>query len=81
MRQILDEQGRAWEPVTIPIRGAHLRTGAVLGFRLADQPDKPPIATNIKFNSEEAAAGAVEQMGDFELRRRLEWARTAAGVR
>lgn len=80
MRHVADDEGRAWEPVTIPTRGAHLRMGARLGFRPVGEPNAEPILTSIKFNSDRAAALAIEQMGDFEMQRRLGLALGAAGV-
>jgi hypothetical protein len=80
MRQITDEHGRSWEAVTVPRIVAHLRTGAALAFRPADAPDSQPIESTVDFNSPEAAASAIRTMSEKELRRRLLWARTDAGV-
>lgn len=80
MRHILDPDGRTWHAVTVPIRGAHLRAGALLAFRPADTPSAEPLPTTIKFNSDAAAARAIGQMGEHELLRRLELARAGAGV-
>lgn len=77
MRQIADEQGRSWEVVALPQVVAHLRTGAVLAFRTRDAE---PIRTPIEFNSAEAASLAIRTMSDKELRRRLTWAKTDAGL-
>ena len=80
MRQIADEQGRSWEPVAVPQVVAHLRTGAVLGFRPAESADAEPIRTTIEFNSPEAADLAIRTMSERELRRRLHLARAESGV-
>jgi hypothetical protein len=81
MRHVVDDQGRAWEPVAVPSRGAHLRMGATLGFRPADEPEAEPLHTGIRFNSEQAAALAIESMSEFELRRRLGLAKAEVGAR
>ena len=81
MRQVVDEQGRSWEPIAVPSRGAHLRMGATLGFRPADEPDAEPLHTSIRFNSDRAAALAIESMSDWELRRRLGLAQAEVGRR
>ena len=79
MRTINDDHGRAWEAIAIPTKVAHLRDGAVLGFRLGDDP-AATVTAPIDFNSMEAAAFAIRTMSEKELRRRLELAKTAAGV-
>jgi hypothetical protein len=80
MREIRDDGDRAWEAVAVPAIVAHMRTGAVLGFRPADEPDAAPIEAPITFNSLAAAELAISSMSQFELKRRLNWARTEAGV-
>jgi hypothetical protein len=80
MRQIVDDKGRTWEAVATPQVVAHLRTGAVLAFRAADAPDAEPIRTPVSFNSPEAADFAIRTMSDRELERRLDWAKTDAGI-
>ena len=80
MRTIADDGGREWEAVPLPQVVAHMRTGAVLAFRAADEPAAEPIRAAVEFNSEAAAEFAIRTMSDKELRRRLEWAKTAAGV-
>jgi hypothetical protein len=80
MRQIADDKGRTWEAVAVPQVVAHLRKGAVLAFRPVDAPGASPIPTPVDFNSDQAAAFAIRTMSDRELRRRLEWAKTDAGV-
>jgi hypothetical protein len=80
MRQIADDKGRAWEAVAVPQVVAHLRKGATLGFRPADDHAAEPICTPVDFNSAEAAAFAISTMSEKELRRRLDWAKTAAGI-
>lgn len=77
MRSIKDDHGRAWEAVALPIKVAHLRDGAQLAFR-SDAGE--PITAPIDFNSIDAAHLAISTMSEKELRRRLEWAKTAAGV-
>jgi hypothetical protein len=79
MRTINDDHGRSWEAVAIPTKVAHLRDGAQLGFRLAADP-AATVTAPIDFNSMEAAAFAIRTMSEKELRRRLELAKTAAGV-
>lgn len=79
MRTINDDHGRPWEAIAIPTKVAHLRDGAQLGFRAADNADAT-VTAPIDFNSMEAAAFAIRTMSDKELRRRLELAKTAAGV-
>lgn len=77
MRSIKDDHGRAWEAVALPIKVAHLRDGAQLAFR----PEAgEPVTAPIDFNSIDAANLAISTMSEKELRRRLEWAKTAAGV-
>ena len=77
MRSIKDDHGRPWEAVALPIKVAHLRDGARLAFR----PEAgEPVTSAIDFNSIEAANFAIDTMSEKELRRRLEWAKTAAGV-
>ncbi|HEX7242725.1 MAG TPA: hypothetical protein VF263_20725 [Longimicrobiaceae bacterium] len=78
MRRIQDDQGRAWEVVAVEARGAHMRMGALLGFRPADEPGET-IVTTVSFNSDEAAEFAIRTMGEKELGRRLAMARTMAG--
>ncbi|HEX8395755.1 MAG TPA: hypothetical protein VF665_25605 [Longimicrobium sp.] len=76
MRSINDDHGRAWEALALPIKVAHLRDGARLAFRHEGEQ----VTSAIDFNSIEAANFAIETMSEKELRRRLEWAKTAAGV-
>jgi hypothetical protein len=79
MRSITDDHGRPWQAVAIPTKVAHLRDGAQLGFRLADDPSAEVLAP-ITFNSLDAANFAIQTMSEKELRRRLELAKTAMGV-
>ncbi|HST62272.1 MAG TPA: hypothetical protein VLK84_26450 [Longimicrobium sp.] len=79
MRSITDDHGRPWEAVAIATKVAHLRDGAQLGFRLAGDPAADVMAP-ITFNSMDAAEFAIRTMSEKELRRRLELAKTAAGV-
>jgi hypothetical protein len=78
-RTINDDHGRPWEAVAIPTKVAHLRDGAQLGFRLSGEADAM-VTAPITFNSLDAANFAISTMGEKELRRRLELAKTAAGV-
>jgi hypothetical protein len=80
MRQITDDQGRVWEAVGAEAMVAHMRKGAVLAFRPAEEPASEPVRTTITFNSPAAAELAIGAMSDKELRRRLDWAKTSAGV-
>lgn len=80
MRQIADDRGLTWEAVAVPHMGAHMRTGAVLAFRPAGEAGAEPIRSAVAFNSDEAAAFTIRTMSDAELRRRLEWAKTDAGL-
>ena len=79
MRSITDDHGRAWEAVAIATKVAHLRDGAQLGFRPAEDP-AGAVTAPITFNSMDAAEFAISTMSEKELRRRLELAKTAAGV-
>jgi hypothetical protein len=80
MRNITDDHGRTWEAVAHPTTVAHMRSGALLAFRLGGEPAAEPITAPITFNSVDAARFAISTMSEKELRRRLEWAKTAAGV-
>ncbi len=80
MREIRDDQGRVWEAVGAEAVVAHMRKGAVLSFRLAGDPNGELVRTTIAFNSQAAAELAIRAMSEKELRRRLDWARTSAGV-
>jgi hypothetical protein len=79
MRTITDEHGQTWEAVAIPVKVAHLRDGAQLAFRPAGDP-AGVVSAPIDFNSTQAAEFAIRTMSEKELRRRLDWAKTAAGV-
>ena len=78
MRTIDDDRGAAWEAIALPVKVAHLRDGAQLAFRRAD--GGATVTAPVDFNSTAAAELAIRTMSDKELRRRLVWARTAAGV-
>jgi len=80
-RRVTDDAGREWMAVAAESTVAHLKKGAVLAFRPADEPDAEPIRTGVEFNSAAAADFAIRTMGDKELRRRLDWAKTDAGIR
>lgn len=80
LRQITDDQGRNWDAVWVESTGAHLVRGATLAFRPTGEPTAEPIPTPVEFNSPAAAELAISTMGDKELRRRLQWAKTAAGI-
>jgi hypothetical protein len=81
LRQITDEQGRTWQVVKDEATVAHRRKGARLAFRLADEAAPALLVTPIEFNSDAAADLAIRTMGEHELKRRLQWAKTDAGVR
>ena len=80
MREIHDEQGRAWEAVPVETVVAHMKRGARLAFRPAGEGDAEAIPTPVQFNSRAAAEFAIRTMSEKELRRRLGWARTDAGL-
>ena len=80
-RQVEDGDGRAWIALAAESTVAHLKKGAVLAFRPADEPDAAPLRTPVDFNSAAAADFAIRTMSDKELRRRLTWAKTDAGIR
>ncbi|HVH13046.1 MAG TPA: hypothetical protein VM759_08345 [Longimicrobium sp.] len=79
MRSITDDHGRPWEAVAIATKVAHLRDGAQLGFHPAGA-DAETVSAPITFNSMDAAEFAIRTMSEKELRRRLELAKTAAGL-
>jgi hypothetical protein len=79
-REITDHAGRGWVAVPVETLVAHLKAGAVLGFRPAGEAEAEPLRTAVQFNSLAAAEFAIRTMGDKELRRRLEWAKTDAGI-
>ena len=79
-REITDGRGRAWVAVPVESKVAHLKSGAVLAFRPADDAAYEPVRTAIEFNSFRAAELAITTMSDKELRRRLDWAKTDAGI-
>ena len=79
-REITDPAGRAWHPVAVEQIAAHLKHGARLAFRPADGPEAEPIPTPVVFNSMEAAHFAIRTMSEKELKRRLAWAKTDAGI-
>lgn len=78
MREIQDEQGRSWQAVWVETRGAHGIRGATLAFRGGEGDE--PVLTPVEFNSPAAAEFAITTMSAKELRRRLQWAKTAAGI-
>lgn len=80
MRTITDAAGRVWQPVAVDSMVAHMKRGATLAFRPADDPAAEPIRTHIQFNSHEAADFAIRTMSAKDMRRRLEWAKTDAGI-
>ena len=79
-RAVSDADGRTWTALPVASKVAHLKEGAALAFRPADAPDAEPIRTNVEFNSFRAAEFAIRTMSDKEIRRRLEWAKTDAGI-
>jgi len=80
-RQVVDADGRAWVVVAAESTVAHLKKGAVLAFRPADDQDAEPIRTAVEFNSDAAAGLAIRTMSEKEIGRRLAWAKTDAGIR
>ena len=80
-RRVVDPEGREWVAVGAPSTVAHLKQGAVLAFRPADEADAEPIRTTVEFNSAAAADFAIRTMSDKEIQRRLAWAKTDAGIR
>jgi hypothetical protein len=79
MRTIDDDGGARWEALALPVKVAHLRDGAQLAFR-REGGEGEPVSAPIDFNSMAAAELAIRTMSETELRRRLVWAKTAAGV-
>ncbi|HEX8696801.1 MAG TPA: hypothetical protein VF746_30560 [Longimicrobium sp.] len=80
MREITDDGGRVWQPVAVESTVAHLKKGATLAFRPTDDPTAEPVRTAIAFNSMAAAEFAIGTMSEKDLKRRLEWAKTDAGI-
>ena len=79
-REVTDRGGRAWVAIPVASKVAHLRDGAALGFRPAEEADAEPILTNVEFNSFAAAELAIGTMSEKEISRRLQWAKTDAGI-
>lgn len=75
MRQFRDDDGKLWEALAAEAVVAHMKPGAVLAFRPADEPDAEPIRGTVTFNSARAAEFAIRTLGDKELLRRLSLAR------
>lgn len=79
-RELADRAGRRWVAVPVESKVAHLKSGAVLAFRPADEPGAEPIRSNVEFNSTTAAGFAIRTMSAKEIGRRLDWAKTDAGI-
>jgi len=79
-RELTDDAGRAWVALAVESKVAHLKNGAVLAFRAADEPEGEPVRSNVEFNSFEAAGFAIRTMSEKEIHRRLGWAKTDAGI-
>ena len=79
-REVVDRAGRTWVAVPAESKVSHLKKGAVLAFRPGDDPAAEPIRTNVEFNSTAAAAFAIRTMSEKEIGRRLDWAKTDAGI-
>lgn len=79
-RELTDDAGRAWVALPVESKVAHLKAGAVLAFRPAGDPGAEPIRGNVEFNSFTAAGFAIRTMSEKEIHRRLNWARTDAGI-
>ncbi|HYH80581.1 MAG TPA: hypothetical protein VEX86_12315 [Longimicrobium sp.] len=80
VREVVDRAGRTWVAVPAESKVAHLKQGAVLAFRPGDEPGAEPIRTNVEFNSAAAADFAIRTMSEKEIGRRLDWAKTDAGI-
>lgn len=80
MRTIQDEQGREWEVTWVETVGAHMVKAATLAFRPMGVEGAEPLVTPVAFNSPAAADLAISMMGEKELRRRVAWAKTSAGI-
>lgn len=80
MREFQDAEGERWHAVVVPEIVAHGRRGTRLAFRHADQPESPPVASPVTFNSTEAGEFAIRTMSDKELKRRLAMALATARV-
>jgi hypothetical protein len=80
MRQVTDDAGRVWQVVGLESMVAHMKMGRTLAFVPADDPSAEPVRTAVEFNSASAADFAIRTMGDKELKRRLQWAKTDAGI-
>ncbi|HEU4562857.1 MAG TPA: hypothetical protein VFS20_33815 [Longimicrobium sp.] len=79
-RTLTDNGGRTWVALPVESKVAHLKDGAVLAFRPADDPDSEPVRSNVEFNSYKAAEFAIRTMSEKEIHRRLNWAKTDAGI-
>lgn len=79
-RELTDDAGRAWVAVAVESKVAHLKDGAVLAFRPADDLQGEPVRSNVEFNSFKAAEFAIRTMSEKEIHRRLNWAKTDAGI-
>ena len=60
--------------------GAHLIRGATLAFRSLDDASAEPVMSTVEFNSPAAAEFTLSTMSEKELHRRLQWAKTSAGI-
>ena len=80
VRELTDNAGRAWVAVAVESKVAHLRSGAALAFRPAGEPEAEPVRSNVEFNSFKAADFAIRTMSEKEIHRRLNWAKTDAGI-
>jgi hypothetical protein len=78
-REFSDGEGNAWEALALDAVVAHGKQGAVLAFRPMGEGEAAPLRTGITFNSMAAAEFAIRTLGENELRRRLELARSAVG--
>lgn len=79
-RELTDHAGRGWTALAVESKVAHLKSGAVLAFRPGDDPDAEPVRSNVEFNSFKAAEFAIRTMSEKEIHRRLNWAKTDAGI-
>jgi len=85
MRRFEDADGSVWEAFAVDAVVAHGRVGAALAFRAAEGASYAKansdevFRSTITFNSGKAAAFALRTLGEKELRRRLDLARSAVG--
>lgn len=77
-RELTADDESRWTAFAADAIVAHGRPGAILAFRLVDEPETDPIYGTVHFNSLRAADFALRTMANKELLRRLSLARQAA---